>query len=175
MEKELDFIRQHLGTARNDIAVGKLRRLGRLLVAIEYLGLMAALSTRWMDTGLSSPNLLTPDEVSRRIKALPGPTRPPTINMRLQPEQRGGNIILRSTNLLIGYPDTPLFTADPLTLTRRECAALIGPNGSGKTTFLRTLLGQVAPLAGTVQVGANAESRLFRPDARRAQSHPPGY
>jgi ATP-binding cassette subfamily F protein 3 len=166
MEKELDFIRQHLGTARNDIAVGKLRRLGRLLVAIEYLGLIGALSTRWLDTGLSSPNLLTPDEVSRRIKALKPPaTRPPTINMRLQPEQRGGNIILRTTNLLIGYPATPLFTADPLTLTRRECAALIGPNGSGKTTFLRTLLGQIAPLAGTVQLGATLKVGYF------AQTH----
>ncbi len=166
MEKELDFIRRHLGTSTNDIAVGKLRRLGRLLVAIEYLGLIGALTTKWMDTGLSSPNLLTPDEVARRLRSVKPPTtRPPTLNLRLHTEQRGGNIVLRTTDLAVGYPDTPLFAADNLTLTRRECAALIGPNGSGKTTFLRTLLGQIAPLGGEIQLGANLKVGYF------AQTH----
>ena len=166
MEKELEFIRRNLGTPNNDIAVGRLRRLGRLLVAIEYLGLMGALSTKWLDTGLSSPNLLTPDEVARRLKAVrPPTTRPPTLNLRLHAAQRGGNSILRTTDLVVGYPGTPLFTADHLTLTRRECAALIGPNGSGKTTFLRTLLGQVAPLSGAIHLGANLKIGYF------AQTH----
>jgi ATP-binding cassette subfamily F protein 3 len=166
MEKELEFIRRNLGTPNNDSAVGRLRRLGRLLVAIEYLGLMGALSTKWLDTGLSSPNLLTPDEAARRIKVLKPPTtRPSTLNLRLYAAQRGGNVILRTTDLEIGYPGTPLFTADHLTLTRRECAALIGPNGSGKTTFLRTLLGLVAPLSGAIHLGANLKIGYF------AQTH----
>jgi ATP-binding cassette subfamily F protein 3 len=165
MEKELDFIRRNLGSQNNDIAVGKLRRLGRQLVAAEYLGLMAAVNTKWSETGQSSPNLLTPDEVGRRIKALKPPQRPPTLALQLKAAQRGGNIILRTTSLAVGYPGTPLFTAADLTLTRRECAALIGPNGSGKTTFLRTLLGQVAPLGGAIHLGAGLKIGYF------AQTH----
>jgi ATP-binding cassette subfamily F protein 3 len=165
LEKELDFIHRNLGSQNNDIAVGRLRRLGRQLVAIEQLGLLAALQTKWSETGLGSPALLTPDEAGRRIKALERPTPPPTLHQHLNTEQRGGHIILRTTDLVVGYPGAPLFTADPLTLTRRECAALIGPNGSGKTTFLRTLLGQVAPLGGTLHLGANLKIGYF------AQTH----
>jgi ATP-binding cassette, subfamily F, member 3 len=62
------------------------------------------------------------------------------------------------------YPGTPLFRAD-IELRRQECAALIGPNGSGKTTFLRTILGDIPPLAGEVQLGASLHIGYF------AQAH----
>ncbi|MDB5075286.1 MAG: putative transporter ATP-binding protein, partial [Chloroflexi bacterium] len=58
-----------------------------------------------------------------------------------------------------------LFTIDSVELHRQECAALIGPNGSGKTTFLRTILGQLKPLAGEVQHGASLHIGYF------AQAH----
>jgi ATP-binding cassette subfamily F protein 3 len=72
---------------------------------------------------------------------------------------------LRSSALEIGYPGSPLFTSEPILLERQECAALIGPNGSGKTTFLRTLLGQIQPLAGEVRFGASLKVGYF------AQAH----
>ena len=166
IENELDFIRRNLGTSNNDNAVGRLRRLGRLLVAIEHLGLTAALNTRWSETGLSSPYLLTPDEVARRLKSVKSPTtRPPRLNLRLHAAQRGGQIVLRTRDLEVGYPGSPLFAADNITLDRRECAAILGPNGSGKTTFLRTVLGEIAPLQGTIQIGAGLKVGYF------AQTH----
>jgi ATP-binding cassette subfamily F protein 3 len=50
-----------------------------------------------------------------------------------------------------------LFTCPDLCLRRGERAAILGPNGSGKTTFLKTILSEVPPLAGLVQIGANVK------------------
>jgi len=46
-------------------------------------------------------------------------------------------------------------------LQRGECAALIGANGTGKSTFLRTLLDELAPLSGDLRLGANLDVRYF--------------
>jgi ATP-binding cassette, subfamily F, member 3 len=50
-------------------------------------------------------------------------------------------------------------------LTRGECAALIGPNGTGKSTFLRTLLAELKPLKGDLRFGASLKVGYF------AQAH----
>jgi ATP-binding cassette subfamily F protein 3 len=47
-----------------------------------------------------------------------------------------------------------------LELRRGECAALLGPNGSGKTTFLKTLLGELEPLEGLAEVGQGASLKV---------------
>ena len=91
--------------------------------------------------------------------------RPPKLNMHLKTTLRSGNLVLRTSEMQIGYPGKRLFSADPILLERGECAALIGPNGTGKTTFLRTLLKQMEPLAGEVRLGASLKLGYF------AQSH----
>jgi ATP-binding cassette subfamily F protein 3 len=87
------------------------------------------------------------------------------LNLKLTSDHRSGNIVIRTHDLNIGYPDTPLFAADDIELHRQECAALIGPNGAGKTTFLRTVLGELEPLEGEVQLGASLKVGYF------AQAH----
>jgi ATP-binding cassette, subfamily F, member 3 len=72
---------------------------------------------------------------------------------------------LRSQDLVVGYPGEPLFAAGDLELRRLECAAIIGPNGSGKTTFLKTILEQLPPLSGELQLGASLQLGYF------AQAH----
>jgi iron complex transport system ATP-binding protein len=51
----------------------------------------------------------------------------------------------------IGY-DTPLLHLADLSLSKGKLYTLIGSNGAGKTTLLHTLLGLIAPLAGTIQI-----------------------
>ncbi|MGD2144928.1 MAG: ABC-F family ATP-binding cassette domain-containing protein [Anaerolineae bacterium] len=69
---------------------------------------------------------------------------------------RSGDLVVGLYDLTVGYdPDQPLFTADKLELRRGERTALLGPNGSGKTSLMRTILGEVSPLDGRVQIGAN--------------------
>jgi ATP-binding cassette subfamily F protein 3 len=91
--------------------------------------------------------------------------RPKELKFKLRARQRGGDIVLRTSDLEIGFPSKPLFRAPDIVLRREGCAALIGPNGSGKTTFLRTLLGRQAPLGGEARLGAGLDIGYF------AQAH----
>jgi ATP-binding cassette, subfamily F, member 3 len=59
-------------------------------------------------------------------------------------------------DLAIGYaPDRPLLHGLTLTLRAGERIAVLGPNGHGKSTLLKTIVGQVPPLAGRVRIGAS--------------------
>jgi ATP-binding cassette subfamily F protein 3 len=53
--------------------------------------------------------------------------------------------------------DTPILEVPDLDLYRGQVAALIGPNGAGKTTFVRTVLEELEPLSGRVELGASVE------------------
>lgn len=74
-------------------------------------------------------------------------------DFRLQAIERTGNHVLMLDEVAIGYPDKPLADKISFILRRAECLGIIGPNGSGKTTFLRTILKQIPPLAGEVRWG----------------------
>ncbi len=53
--------------------------------------------------------------------------------------------------------DTPILDVPDLDLYRGQVVALIGPNGAGKTTFVRTILEELEPLAGRVELGASVK------------------
>ena len=166
--KEVDFIQRNWVRASTHArAMGLLRRVSRDLTAIENYGIMVLRSgQKWSELGLSADRPMDVIEVIRKVNAIQPPSnRPPRLNLKLNVTHNSGNIVLRTHNLRIGYPGHPLFTAPDVELTRRECAALIGPNGSGKTTFLKTMLGQLEPLKGKVQLGASLKIGYF------AQAH----
>lgn len=98
-----------------------------------------------------------------RLEQLERPRQAQHIHLKMTVAQRSGDIVLRAQNLCIGITaqqsstgqQITLFTAPELELRRLERAALIGPNGSGKTTFLKTILSQLPPLQGSIQIGAS--------------------
>ena len=167
---ELDFIKRNIARdSTRDRAKGRLKRLIREVRVVEAGGLHLLNTKNWgevMDEVEISETRWGVEDVEGAIKGLQSPVvRPPQLNMRLQTNLRSGNLVLRSDRLAIGYPAKALFTADPLQLTRGECAALIGPNGTGKTTFLRTLLSEIKPLQGELRFGASVKVGYF------AQAH----
>jgi ATP-binding cassette subfamily F protein 3 len=168
LAKEMDYIKRNIARAStNGMAVGRLRRLSRDLVAIQEVGLVNYLaSTSWSELGLGGVRPYTVMEAEQAIKAIQKPTpRLPKLNLRLTPTNRSGDIVLRTRELMVGYPDRLLFMTDDIVLLRRECAAILGGNGTGKTTLLRTLMGQLAPLDGNVEFGVGLKIGYF------AQAH----
>jgi ATP-binding cassette, subfamily F, member 3 len=166
--KEVDFVQRNWVRASTHArAMGLLRRLSRDLAIVDHFGILGLRSgKKWSETGLSVERPLDVVEAVRKINAIQMPTsRPPRLRPRLQAVQNSGNQVLRIEKAAIGYPGNPLFEAEDIELRRGECVALVGPNGSGKTTFLKVLLGQLEPLEGQVRLGASLKIGYF------AQAH----
>jgi ATP-binding cassette subfamily F protein 3 len=98
----------------------------------------------------------------KRDEVLDRPRQEKSISLQFQAPLRSGDRVIWSQDLVVGYdPAAPLFHCPDLDLRRGECVALLGPNGSGKTTFLKTVLAQVEPLSGYVRLGASLKIGYF--------------
>ncbi len=167
--KDVEYIKKNISGQNVSQAKGKLRRLSRIVQAIEQVGMEAVVNKKWAETAegvtiATSP--FGPEEAERRVRALRAPLRTlPRLHLNLRPADRSGELVLRTSNLSIGYPGRVLFSAPDIVLRRGDCAALIGPNGAGKTTFLKTILGDLEPREGEVKLGASLKIGYF------AQAH----
>ena len=65
-----------------------------------------------------------------------------------------GAPLIEASGFAAGYDGSAAIEGVELTLSAGQTLALLGPNGGGKTTLLRALLGQLRPLAGSLRVGA---------------------
>ncbi|MEW6208193.1 MAG: ABC-F family ATP-binding cassette domain-containing protein [Acidobacteriota bacterium] len=83
-----------------------------------------------------------------------------TGNFDFQSVARAGDNVLAVGDLSLGYA-TPLASGLRFLIRRGERLGIIGPNGSGKTTFLKTINGDLEPLAGGYTWGANVEIEYF--------------
>src|SRR6266540_1026025 len=78
----------------------------------------------------------------------------------LQPK-RSGRTVVEAEGLELAAGDKPLLSDVSFAVERGEHVALVGPNGSGKTTFLETLVGRRDPVGGRLRLGHGVEPAYF--------------
>jgi ATP-binding cassette subfamily F protein 3 len=171
--KEVEYIKKNISGQNTLQAKGKLKRLTRVVQAIEQVGMAAVTSSNWSQLDVeTTTSPFSVEEAERRVRALRSPQRvTPDLGLHLRSTQRSGDLVIRTKKLKVGYPPEDglpekfLFSAPDIELRRLDCAALIGPNGAGKSTFLKMILGQLQPLAGEVILGSSLHVGYF------AQAH----
>jgi ATP-binding cassette subfamily F protein 3 len=91
-----------------------------------------------------------------RLERVEKPTSElPAMKIDFVTEARGGNDILECLNLGIDFGEKTIFTGINAEVSRQDVVGLIGPNGVGKTTFFRLILGDIEPTVGKLKLGRN--------------------
>jgi len=97
-----------------------------------------------------------------RLERIERPRHYQPLHLHLGHATRTGDLVVGLYDLSVGYDAAlPLIRAREVELRRGERVALVGPNGCGKTTLLRTILGETPPLAGRVRIGAGVRIGHF--------------
>ncbi|MCY1714056.1 ribosomal protection-like ABC-F family protein [Caproiciproducens galactitolivorans] len=109
--------------------------------------------------------------IDRLEKTLEKPDeKPDSIHFDFGISQRGGNDVLSAENLALSFDGKKLFENVNLEIHRGERVFLIGPNGCGKTSLLKTILGIYTPDAGEFRFGAGIDAGYY--DQIQAGLHP---
>lgn len=84
-----------------------------------------------------------------------------TVSLRVEQGEKSGKIVAEAEHISKGWGGKPVIRDFSLTLMRGDRLGLIGPNGVGKSTLLKLLLGQLEPDSGTVRRGTKLEVAYF--------------
>ena len=92
------------------------------------------------------------------------------VRMDVAQAEKSGKIVAELTNVTKSYDGRVIVRDFSATLMRGDKVGLVGPNGVGKTTMLKLILGEIAPDSGQIRVGTNLQVAYF--DQMRAQLDP---
>lgn len=96
-----------------------------------------------------------------RLERMDAPVKNEEFELRLPPATECADRVLIMEDLSIGYGEKVLAQGINITLRRGEKAALLGANGTGKTTLLKTILGEIQPLKGKAKIGNRVQIGYF--------------
>jgi ATP-binding cassette subfamily F protein 3 len=109
--------------------------------------------------------------LERMVRLEKPSTQTPKMALRFTCKRTSGKDVLRISNLVIGYPDKVLAGPIDLYVPRGERIAIIGPNGIGKTTFLKAIAGRNEPLRGEIQWGTHTDIGYYDQEQSDLDEH----
>lgn len=86
-------------------------------------------------------------------------------------ERQSGNDVLQVNDLTIGYEGIPVSQNIQLHVYRTDRISLVGPNGVGKSTLLKTLIKDESPLSGTIHFGTNVQIGYYDQELAKLDSN----
>lgn len=103
-----------------------------------------------------------------KIERIDKPTAAPmNMRLRLTPKIQSGNDVLTVEELSMAFGEKHLFSNLSFEIKKGDRIALIGPNGIGKTTLLKILMGELTPKSGRIREGVNLRTGYYD----QAQDH----
>ncbi|MDD4587818.1 MAG: ABC-F family ATP-binding cassette domain-containing protein [Heliobacteriaceae bacterium] len=99
--------------------------------------------------------------LARRERLAPPETGLRLADLKFIPQMPSAEQVLIIHDLAASYPGRPLFTGLNLVVRRGECIAVVGKNGTGKTSLFRLLTGELAPAAGEIRFGLRVKPAYF--------------
>lgn len=83
---------------------------------------------------------------------------------RFTPHRQSGNVVLDVVNGAVGYDDQVLCEPITLDIKKHQAVAIVGPNGVGKSTLLKTILGKLPALRGQIIFGTGVDTGYYDQD-----------
>lgn len=84
-----------------------------------------------------------------------------SIRMSFKSAPPGGNDVITADSLSMAFGDRKLFKDVSFSIKKGEKVFFTGPNGCGKSTLLKIILGEIEPISGTVELGANIKAAYY--------------
>ncbi|MET0406478.1 MAG: ABC-F family ATP-binding cassette domain-containing protein, partial [Cystobacter sp.] len=126
----------------------------------------------WLRKGPEARRTKSKARIDRAHKLMEekGFQRPKVAGLQVMQAPRLGHTVIEAEGVKKAYGERTVLQGVDMILQRGERVGLVGPNGVGKTTFLRVLLGEMAPDAGKVVIGKNTKVAYY--DQTRAALDP---